>query len=324
MQSRSLSSLLISVVLTAPASRAEVDPVRVVNAASVQVQRGDLGPAAEVMRQLPDGGPVNVANAAALRDAWAVLGVLLYDLARWPDAQGAFRRAIAVTKAGLGPQHESLVGLLSSSGATSLNRGRIAEAEKTYQEARAVVSANGSVHPGAAASSLFGLAAVLAAKGQLDRSESVILEALAAVGDIPGLARERASGFNNLAALRYRRKDNAAAERYLYRAIEAAQGVPDPQDSLLLRLLLNMADLHAAQGRFKESEETLSKALAICDHRPQMDEGFRSEVLQRHASALKKVGRKDEARRTLARAKALGAVPAHAHTIDVNALAPRR
>lgn len=112
-----------------------------------------------------------------------------------------------------------------------------------------------------------------------------------------GLPLEALAVKNNLAAALYDAGHAAEADALL-EELTSAEGLEHPS------VLANAAILKADRGRFAEAAKGLEAALA-CPYHDRLDAWQRAEIRSRYAAVLRKLGRRDEAKRREREASAL-------------------
>jgi CHAT domain-containing protein len=257
-------------------------------------------------------------------------GVALNSLAivyraqgKYADAEGLYKRALAISEKALGAGHPDVALTLNNLANVYDNQGKYADAEGLYKRALAIrEKALGKDHP-QVANSLIGLAGVYADQAKYADAEGLYKRALAikekALGkDHPEVART----LNNLAIVYESQGKYADAEGLYKRALaikEKALGKDHPDVALTLN---NLAIVYEAQGKYADAEGLHKRALAIKEKALGADHPDVAATLDNLANVYVDQGKYAEAeglnKRALAiKEKALGADhPDVANTLD--------
>jgi tetratricopeptide (TPR) repeat protein len=189
----------------------------------------------------------------------------LFDAkARYPEAEKASRRALAISETSLGPDHPEVAIRLSNLAALLFATNRLAEAEPLMRRALAIDETGyGPDHP-RRATGLNNLAQMLQDTGRLAEAEPLMRRALAIDEASYGPAHPNvARDLSNLAQLLSATNRLAEAEPLMRRALainEVSYGPDHPQVATVLN---NLAQLLKAANRLAEAEPLMRRALAI-------------------------------------------------------------
>ena len=192
------------------------------------------------------------------------LAKLLYESARYAEAEPLLRRALAIDEASFGPDHPSVATDLNNLAQLLQDTNRLAEAEPLLRRALAIDEASfGPDHPNVARD-LNNLASLLKATNRLADAESLMRRALAidetSLGfDHPSFAIH----LNNLAQLLKATNRLAEAEPLLRRALAIDEASLGPDHPKVARDLNNLASLLQATNRLADAEPFYRRALAI-------------------------------------------------------------
>ena len=102
----------------------------------------------------------------------------------------------------------------------------------------------------------------------------------------------------------------SAMEPVFQRAIQIQEEYLDPRDEALSNTFFHAALLYGEEGKFEQSLPMYQKALHIREESAGRNDAVLLPILDSYATALRKLGRKDDAKRLEARAKAIERVKA--------------
>jgi tetratricopeptide (TPR) repeat protein len=250
------------------------------------------------------------ADAAGIAEPTARLyGQLdnLFDAkARYPEAEKASRRALAISETSLGPVHPKVAIRLNNLAQLLRKTNRLAEAEPLMRRALAIDEASyGPDHP-EVARGLNNLAQLLQDSNCLAEAEPLMRRALAideaSYGpDHPDVARD----LNNLAALLRTTGRLAEAEPLMRRALAIFETSYGPDHPKVAVSLNNLAQLLHATNRLAEAEPLMRRALAIDEATHGPDHPKVAIRLNNLAQLLLATNRVDEAEPLMRRALAI-------------------
>ena len=240
------------------------------------------------------------------------LAIVYGKQGKYPDAEGLFKRALAICEKALGKDHPDVATTLSNLALVYTDEGRYADAEGLHKRALAIrEKALGAGHPDVAYT-LNNLAIVYADQGKYADAEGLFKRALAiwekALGkDHPDVA----TPLSNLANAYKEQGKYADAEGLHKRALaiwEKALGKDHPDVATALN---NLAEVYREQGRYADAEGLHKRALAIREKALGQDHPEVAGTLNNLANEYKNQGRYADAeglyKRALAiREKALG------------------
>jgi CHAT domain-containing protein len=184
--------------------------------------------------------------------------------AKYADAEGLFKRALAIKEKALGPDHPDFARSLGNLAWLRYEQGRYADAEELYKRDLAIrEKALGADHPDVAAT-LDNLAIVNAAQGRYADAERLYKRALAikekALGaDHPDVA----ATLCNLAIAYADQGKYADAEGLHKRALAIKEKVLGADRPDVAKTLNNLAVVYEAQGKHADAEGLYKRALAI-------------------------------------------------------------
>lgn len=236
-----------------------------------------------------------LACAASDRAEWNAKALALYRAGNYADAEAMYRRALDGFEPGGLDRALTLQNIAVMLGA----QGRYAESEKLYREALPVIEELAGPDSLAAIRAVSNLAALYSSSGNLNQAESLAQRAEAAFRDLPAATAADRSGnrqilasiylaqhryadgekllrsvleqggadavtaYSNLAAAALGGRDNALAEQYARRAVEAAQRELPARHSLAAVALNNLAQACRFQGKYLEAENYYRQAIGI-------------------------------------------------------------
>ncbi|AUX48934.1 protein kinase [Sorangium cellulosum] len=157
-------------------------------------------------------------------------------------------------------RREAASQLLLALGTVFYSRGRLVQAERCYRQAARAV--DDRAHPGPLSFALNGVAAVLFAKGEIERARDVFARALALMerlGDLQAIA----SGHSNLAEVELRLARPHAALEHARRAVRLAEQAGAGAD--LPDTYRNLAEALLAAGRVGDAIESGCAALRLAE-----------------------------------------------------------
>ena len=184
---------------------------------------------------------------------------------RLPEAEAAFKRALTIRRAQLGPEHYDVAETLANLGTLYLMQDRFDEVEPLLRQALAIYErALGPEHPDTA-TTLENLGTMFLGQGRAEEAEPLLRRGIAIREKALGPDNETiATTLINLAAASGPAQA-AEAEQLLRRALaitERARGPAHPDTATPLRIL---AGHLANRGRYREAEPLLLRAQAILE-----------------------------------------------------------
>ncbi|HEY0735251.1 MAG TPA: FxSxx-COOH system tetratricopeptide repeat protein [Herpetosiphonaceae bacterium] len=201
------------------------------------------------------------ARTAALCDA---LGVHLWLLGGYDEAQGYLEQAVAIRQRVLGLEHPDTVRSFNRLGGVLWAQGHYAEAQGYLEQALAIRQrVLGEDHPDTALS-LTSLGVVLAEQGRYAEAQRAHAQALAIKARVLGEDHPRtATSLNNLGDVYESQGHYAAAQRHYEQALaiwQRVMGEDHPDTALSLN---NLGDVYASQGHYAAAQRHYERALAI-------------------------------------------------------------
>lgn len=235
------------------------------------------------------------------------VGLLCNMLGRYAEAEEAYRLAILIIEEDMGQRRLLTLTLQNLSSLYMDHGARYSRAECLMR--RALEVSTGLFEPDSPE-----IGAMLANLGtahmmQRHDSEARVFfnRALAILEKSPeAYQTNAASVLMNLGVLTARRGDSAAALPLLLRGLVLYQGRLGSSHPELLTPLINLGHVCLAVKSWPMAQESFRQAAAIAETLRPTDPTLHL-VLSSYATALRKNGRKDEARRIADRAKGLGA-----------------
>jgi tetratricopeptide (TPR) repeat protein/CHAT domain-containing protein len=204
------------------------------------------------------------ANHANYAVALNNLGIVVQAQGKYGEAEGLFKRALAIREKALGASHPVVARTLNNLAIVYQAQGKYGEAEGLYKRARAIrEKALGASHPDVA-QTLNNLATVYQAQGKYGEAEGLVKRALAIREKALGASHpDVAQTLNNLATVYRAQGKYGEAEGLVKRALairEQALGASHPD---VAQTLHDLAIAHQTQGEYGEAEGLVKRALAI-------------------------------------------------------------
>ncbi|MDR3636353.1 MAG: CHAT domain-containing protein [Isosphaeraceae bacterium] len=192
------------------------------------------------------------------------LGMALYTQNQYVEAEGHYKRAMAIWERYVGPEHHLVAQCLNNLAVLYFEQGRYAEAEPLYRRNLAIEEkALGPGHPDFA-TGLNNLALFYTAQARYADAEPLYRRALAIYERALGPEhRDVARSLNNLAKLKEEVGRYSEAEPLYKRALAIRERALGPGHQDVANSLNFLASMYEAQGRYKEAEPLLERALAI-------------------------------------------------------------
>jgi tetratricopeptide (TPR) repeat protein len=193
------------------------------------------------------------------------LGAVARQLARYPESESYYRRAIPLWETHHPQRLAELAGTLQNLGSLDMVRGRLADAERNYRRAYELrLGALGPAHPDVGIS-LHGLAELAAVRRRYDEAETLYRQASAILQTAYGADSLKVADVrHNLGCLYSAVHREAEARSMLELAAEAYEKTV-PEHPNLAVILRNLADLDLASGDLAHAGERLQRALRICE-----------------------------------------------------------
>ncbi|MEJ7609102.1 MAG: tetratricopeptide repeat protein, partial [Bryobacteraceae bacterium] len=244
-------------------------------------------------------------NDARYASSLNQVGLLCHMLGRYAEAEQSYRRAIVIIEEDTGQQRLLTLALQNLCSLYMDHGARYSRAERLMRRALEVSAGlfeSDSPEIGAMLANL-GTAHMM----QRHDSEARVFfnRALAILENSPELYQTNvACLLMNLGILTARRGDSAGALPLLLRAAalyEQRLGSSHPE---LLKPLMNLGQLYLVRKRWGMAQESFKRAAAIAET-VRTEDPILSMVLSSYATALRRNGRKDEAREIEGRAKML-------------------
>jgi tetratricopeptide (TPR) repeat protein len=233
--------------------------------------------------------------------AWNSLATMYDALGRFADAERAYRRGLreAEQARGISSPEYSLV--LENLATLYLEIGDLPRAEKLARQALAFYQSEEPREDFRLAVSRNCLAEILTSRAKYRESEALLREAVPVLEKDPLTWSEAGIAINNLAVVRYFRKDYVESERLLVRALDLIEQRMGPDHPMLIRTLDNLASLDKRAGRIDESGARLRRAMGIAERRLGVEHPLYGMVLASYADYLRRHGGKTQAKAVQAR-----------------------
>jgi CHAT domain-containing protein/tetratricopeptide (TPR) repeat protein len=192
------------------------------------------------------------------------LALVYWEQGRYADAEGLYKRALAIREKALGASHPDVAQALNNLAVVYAKQAKYADAEGLYKRALAIwEKALGKDHP-TVAKNLHNLAGVYHDQGKYADAEGLYRRVLAIWEKVPGKDHpDVAQTLNNLANVYEVQGKYADAEGLYKRALaikEKALGADHPDVALTLN---NLASVYTDQGKYADAEGLDKRALAI-------------------------------------------------------------
>ena len=201
----------------------------------------------------------------ALTEAVTNLGWIQMDAGHPAQAEPLLREALARARGRLGERHPDVADAMAFLAAALRQRGRSGESERLLLAAIDIDGQADARPDGHLAWHVNDLANVYAAEGQFDQAEAAYAKAIALDRAlVPAAALAESVALANLARLRFRQGDDAAAEAGLRDAIRRKERLlgADYQDNGRSYDRACLAEILVARGRLDEARELADGALA--------------------------------------------------------------
>jgi eukaryotic-like serine/threonine-protein kinase len=192
------------------------------------------------------------------------IGDVYYYLGEYKQAEGMYRRALALRREPVGPADLATAQLLNNLGLALVREDRIAEAETVYRKALAIRRQLLGQKHRLVAESLVNLAFVMRRQGKLNEAETLNREALAMRQELLGTEHlEVAESLQGLGEVLQRQGKLEAAEAALRQALAMQTKLLGPEDLVVADTGQDLGNVLRDQGRYLDSEKTLQAAWEI-------------------------------------------------------------
>jgi tetratricopeptide (TPR) repeat protein len=203
-------------------------------------------------------------------DTWQTAAVLndlantYANLARYPDAEPLFRRAIEIGEKTLGKEHPDVAARYNNLATLFESQGKYADAEPLFRRAIEIdEKALGKEHPDVGLE-YNNLAALLQDEGQYADAEPLFRRAIE-IGE-KTLGKEHpdvATRYNNLAIVLYNQRKYTEAEPLFRRAIEIDEKTLGKEHPAVASEYNNLAELLQGERKYAEAEPLFRQAVEI-------------------------------------------------------------
>lgn len=244
-------------------------------------------------------GPPDMRLASALNS----LAVEYDDLARYPDAQTTYSRALGILERLRGKDNGDYAQTLANLGALYSTTGRTTRGERMMTEAIAIFDSLAPADERAAVCrNMLGQSMLHAHR--LTEAEPLFEQARSRLEAMPLPDTGRlASVLNNLAMVRRFQGRHDEAIVFLQQSIARLEAEFGPDHPLLARTLNNEAAEYALAGRPREAEAAYRHSAAIAEGTLGPDHPLLGHVLANYARFLRDTGRKPESKRLAAQSR---------------------
>lgn len=235
-------------------------------------------------------GPEDPAVASVLNN----LGTAFAKLGRFDEAEATLRRTLALQQRLWGDRDPRVAKTLHNLGGIAYYRDRLDDAERLLKRGLAIREAVLPADDLDLAGSREALALLLSKRGRPAEAAEV-LERLAASGEkVYGPAHPSfARTLLNLGLARKSLGQDEPARRNLERALAICDRSLGPGDTLGIRALATLAELHLQHGRTAEAEPLYRRLVALGAPEPRVEE--RDQALAKWEQLLRSTGRETEA-----------------------------
>ena len=251
------------------------------------------------------------------------LGTVERELARYPESEHYYRRAISIWETHHPQLQVQLATTLQNLGALNLMWGRFTRAELAYRRAYELrLKVLGPSHP-AVAASLHGLAELATARRHYPEAEELYRRAIPILEANYGAdSLTMADVTHNLGFL-YLEMHRTEEARALLERAAAIYDRTVPNHPNLAMILCNLADLDLASGDLARAGERLERALRICEKSLPPGHEQTGVVLAAWGKFLSQTNRNMEAKLAAGKAQAILSRSArqrgNAYTVDASA-----
>ena len=229
-----------------------------------------------------------------------------FERARYTEAEGLFKRALAIRERLFGSEHPDVAMSFSNLAALYDHQGRYEEAEPLFKRALSIHEGTSDPNPVNVALVLNNLAAFYYNQERYAEAESLYERSLAirerVLGpDHPGVA----TSLNNLAALYHHQGRYAEAELPFKRGLAIRERALGPDHPDVAGSLNSLAGVYNNQGRYDEAKPLLERSLAIRERALGPDHPDLAKNLNNLAKLYEGQGQYAEAKTLLERSLAI-------------------
>jgi tetratricopeptide (TPR) repeat protein len=261
-------------------------------------------------------------DALQLASALNSLAMTYDDLGQLENAEHYYGRALKAAEGAAGAHSVSRAQVLVNLSCVYIHRGQYAKAEKIQREAIAIYSdlvPSDNLPLGVAWTCL---AQALLGEGSFEEAASTVDQAIETFEKEPINQSLLCMSLNTKGAVRWAqgRKEEALG------LFERAVGTFDQrsEDLMLLYPLNNLAAAKQKAGQNGEAAKVLHRAVLLAENKLGTNHPLCGQLLMNYADSLKSAGRKNEAKKTKARAEAIlkesGVATGSGLKVDVSAL----
>ncbi len=192
------------------------------------------------------------------------IGITLFELARYDDAEHNLRRSLEISRATLPAGHPDIASGMYSLASFLLSQNKLNEAEPLFRDALAISLASLPARHPDIASGLSNLAHLLFSQKKLAEAEPLFREALAIRrAALPAEHPDIATGLNNLVHLVLDQHKFDEAELLSREALAIYRTSLPAGHPYIANCLINLANLLRRQNKLAEAEPLCREALAI-------------------------------------------------------------
>jgi tetratricopeptide (TPR) repeat protein len=214
---------------------------------------------------------------------------------RFDDAEKLYKEAVALAEK-LPPGDENLIVALGRLGNTYAMRQNYTDAEVAFHRQLTIIEKTFGAESPRLADPLFYLGSVAGGMKNFTVAESYFSRALAINVKAFGENSTRtADSLRTLAGLYMAQSEWGKAEPYLLRAVKASEAAVGPNDNMVLIPLWGLCDLYDRAGQPEKSQPCWHRATGIMETQFGANSPNLATSLANESSALRRLGRKDEA-----------------------------
>lgn len=193
------------------------------------------------------------------------LGYLLDELAKYPEAEAAYRACVEAFRAHRDTQPVNLAVAMNNLASLLRRTGRLADAEKTWREAIDIVKDFPGRDETSFAQMLDNLGLCLRLQGKLDAAETLARDALESLTKTKAESPSVARSLGNLASVLQERGKLAEAEGLFAQALEMQKKFFTPPHGEIVTALNNLAIVKNLRGDAAAGEPLMREALSMCE-----------------------------------------------------------
>ena len=247
-------------------------------------------------------GPDRLGLAAALNE----LGILRFRLGKYPEAEAAYTRALAIRREMVEPDHPLVARVTHNLAELYRVAGSPEKSEVLFEQALKDKEKTFGDDHASLVSTLNDLGLLQTHTKRLDEARKNLLRAHALARKHAGAESDQLGTVShNLGNLEFKRGKYADAEAWFKQAIHIREKLPQRYRPGLARSVDALANTWVQQKRYGEAEANYEWAVALATEHEGAKSAMVAKVLEHWAMVLKIQGKKAEAEALTARAKAI-------------------